>query len=245
MPDEGISSVTERYGRIYIYLHPNSTMEEDKVVLDRKSFEALAVDSRVRILKSLKQRRKTLSEIAQEMGMSVSGVKEHLETLEGADLVKKMDDGHKWKYYELTKKGSDLVAPKELRVWVVLSISVIALLISAFAILPSLQTTYDASGNAPQPFLAGANPNGGVQTTSAVMQVKTTADENISATNPQRTMNSVVGASSQTEVGTGTQAPASIEATQDDSIPMLVGGISILTMLACLGILTVNRLKRS
>ena len=37
-------------------------MEEDKIVLDRKSFEALAVDSRVKLLKSLKQRRKTLKE---------------------------------------------------------------------------------------------------------------------------------------------------------------------------------------
>ena len=52
---------------------------EGKIVLDRKSFEALAVDSRVRILKSLKEKRKTLSEISKEQGMSLSGVKEHLE----------------------------------------------------------------------------------------------------------------------------------------------------------------------
>jgi DNA-binding transcriptional ArsR family regulator len=109
------------------------------IVLDRKSFEALAVESRVRILKSLRQRRKTLSELAEGMGMSVSGVKEHLQVLEQAELVRKMDDGHKWKYYELTKKGSDVVAPKELRVWILLSISMFALLMSAMALLYGMQ----------------------------------------------------------------------------------------------------------
>jgi DNA-binding transcriptional ArsR family regulator len=110
-------------------------MEEDKIVLDRKSFEALAVDSRVKILKSLKERRKTLSEIAKEQGMSVSGVKEHLETLEGVGLIEKKDDGHKWKYYELTKKGGNIVAPRELRVWILLSMSFIALMASMTAII--------------------------------------------------------------------------------------------------------------
>ncbi|MFZ5501776.1 MAG: ArsR/SmtB family transcription factor, partial [Candidatus Micrarchaeota archaeon] len=99
---------------------------EGKIVLDRKSFEALAVDSRVRILKSLKERRKTLSEVASEQKMSLSGVKEHLETLERVGLIAKKDDGHKWKYYELTKKGMDIVAPRELRVWILLSLSTFA-----------------------------------------------------------------------------------------------------------------------
>ena len=91
---------------IYKQKNESKSMEEEKVVLDRKSFEALAVDTRVKILKSLKERRKTLSEIAKEQGMSVSGIKEHLETLEHVGLIEKKDDGHKWKYYELTKKGA-------------------------------------------------------------------------------------------------------------------------------------------
>ncbi|MFH1785188.1 MAG: winged helix-turn-helix domain-containing protein [Candidatus Micrarchaeota archaeon] len=105
-------------------------MDDDKIVLDRKSFEALAVDSRVRILKSLEKRRKTLSELAKEQKMSISGVKEHLETLENVGLIEKIDDGHKWKYYELTRKGREIVAPKEIRVWILLIISMFALVIS-------------------------------------------------------------------------------------------------------------------
>ncbi len=195
-------------------------MEEEKVVLDRKSFEALAVDTRVRILKSLKQRRKTLSEIAQEMKMSVSGVKEHLETLEGADLVKKMDDGHKWKYYELTKKGADLVAPKELRVWVVLSIAMIALIISMLSVIPSPSIENQASGVvAPMAYTPSIQARNGVMAG---------ASDNSSAAT--------------TDVGSAPIETAGLQ--QDDSIPLLVGGISVLTVLACLGILAMNRFKR-
>lgn len=105
---------------------------EDKIVLDGKSFEALAVDTRIKILKSLRERRKTLSEISEEMKMSASGIKEHLEILEEAQLIKKIDDGHKWKYYELSSKGKDIVEPKkELKVWILLSIASVLLLISS------------------------------------------------------------------------------------------------------------------
>ena len=136
-------------------------MPEEKIVLDRRSFEALAVDSRVRILKSLKERRKTLSEISQEQGMSVSGVKEHLENLEAAGLIKKIDDGHKWKYYELTRKGSDIVAPKELKVWILLSASMLGLVASVMAIFMAYNGTGAGAGRnlpemAPAPSSAGA-----------------------------------------------------------------------------------------
>jgi len=209
-------------------------MEGEKVVLDRRSFEALAVDTRVRILKSLKQRRKTLSEIAQEMKMSVSGVKEHLETLEGADLVKKMDDGHKWKYYELTKKGSDLVAPKELRVWVVLSIAMIALIVSMLSIMPtpSIVTQNGPVAGVEAPVAANPQPSIQVQNAQVTPTVMTAAYSSNS---------------SQNEAGirmNGTSAENSgIELPQDNGVPMLVGGISVLTILACLGILAMNRLR--
>ncbi len=85
---------------------------EEKIVLDSKSFEALATGTRVKILKSLLERKKTLSEISKEFGMSVSGVKEHLDILLEATLIIKLDDGHKWKYYTLTNKGRQIVTPQ-------------------------------------------------------------------------------------------------------------------------------------
>ncbi|MEM4272012.1 MAG: winged helix-turn-helix domain-containing protein [Candidatus Bilamarchaeaceae archaeon] len=106
---------------------------EDAITLDRKSFEALAADSRVRILKSLAQRRKTLTELSEEIGLSNSTMKEHLDVLVSAGLAVQMDEGRKWKYYELTKKGKGIFAPprRELKVLIMLAVSAL-LVVAAF-----------------------------------------------------------------------------------------------------------------
>lgn len=99
----------------------------DKITLDRNTFKALAADTRISILKELQKRRKTQSELAGVLQMSVSTIKEHLDTLESVDLVKQIDEGYKWKYYELTKKGRNIICPSETRIWISLAIMVIAL----------------------------------------------------------------------------------------------------------------------
>lgn len=78
---------------------------EDKITLDKESFKSLASGTRISILKSLDVRRKTLTELSKQLSMSPSTVKEHMENLCNADLTVQVDDGHKWKYYELTNKG--------------------------------------------------------------------------------------------------------------------------------------------
>ncbi|MFH1520446.1 MAG: winged helix-turn-helix domain-containing protein [Candidatus Micrarchaeota archaeon] len=192
-------------------------MDEDKIVLDRKSFEALAVDSRVRILKSLKQRRKTLSELAKEQKMSISGVKEHLETLEKVNLIKKIDDGHKWKYYELTKKGNEIIGPKEIRVWILLVTAVVALLASFTAMfsVTDLQTTdfRTIEPVAQQEMLTAAMPDNGSE-----MVGKTAVDD-------------------------ASLADDKILTEPDLTIPNAVAWISGLTITLCVLILIKNRIK--
>jgi hypothetical protein len=57
-----------------------------------------------------------------------------------------------------------------------------------------------------------------------------------------RSMNSLgAGAASPTE-SSGSAAPAATKG-QDDSVPLLVGGVSVLTIIACVGILAWNRMK--
>jgi len=106
--------------------------EEEKITLDKNTFKTLASDTRVGILKSLTVRRKTLSELSKEYGMSVSTVKEHLDKLSNAGLIEQKDDGHKWKYYELTRKGKGVLNPGEKKIWVLLSVSAIAALSIGF-----------------------------------------------------------------------------------------------------------------
>lgn len=101
---------------------------ETKFVLDDKSFKALSAESRVNILKKLKERRMTLSELSKKLILKNSTVKEHCGLLIEAELVKKIDEGRKWKYYELTNKGKKIISPnplEEIKVLITLSFGAI------------------------------------------------------------------------------------------------------------------------
>ena len=93
---------------------------EDKITIDRSTFKALAADTRIKILKILDKRRHTQSELSVVLKLAVPTVKEHLGALEKASLVKKMDEGYKWKYYALTEKAKCLLDPERKKVWVLL-----------------------------------------------------------------------------------------------------------------------------
>jgi DNA-binding transcriptional ArsR family regulator len=112
---------------------------EQRIILDDKSFKALSADSRVNILKKLRERRMTLSELSQRLMLKNSTVKEHCSILLNADLISKIDEGRKWKYYQLTGKGKQVVEPslfEEAKVFVMLSFTAV---LFAGIILFSLQ----------------------------------------------------------------------------------------------------------
>jgi len=105
---------------------------EEKITLDRETFKTLASDTRISILKSLYKRRKMLTEISKQFHMSPSTIKEHLDNLSKAGLVVQMDEGHKWKYYELTRKGKNVLNPGETKIWIILSLSILAIIVTAY-----------------------------------------------------------------------------------------------------------------
>jgi len=101
---------------------------DDRVILDDRSFKALSADSRVNILKSLGERRRTLSELSTKLNLGNSTIKEHCDILIDAQLIKQIDEGRKWKYYELTSKGKQIVSPNlfdEVKVLIVLCIGAV------------------------------------------------------------------------------------------------------------------------
>lgn len=103
-------------------------MFEEKIILDDTSFKALSSDSRVNILKNLNNRRMTLSELSKRLSLENSTIKEHCTILVQADLIKQIDEGRKWKYYELTNKGKNLIQPnltEQIKVLVVLCLGAI------------------------------------------------------------------------------------------------------------------------
>ncbi|MBD3260843.1 MAG: ArsR family transcriptional regulator [Candidatus Altiarchaeales archaeon] len=95
----------------------------DKITLDRDAFKVLASDTRIEMLKILSERKKTLTDLSEETGLSPSTVKEHIDRLVEAGLIEHLDRGTKWKYYVLTSKGKSIVKPVEAKIWIMLSAS--------------------------------------------------------------------------------------------------------------------------
>lgn len=80
--------------------------------INPQTLKALASDTRLAILKALAERRKMPAELSRQLDMSSSTVVEHLSVLEKSGLVKRVETGHKWIYYELTSKGVGLIKPR-------------------------------------------------------------------------------------------------------------------------------------
>jgi len=106
----------------------------DKITLDRETFKVLAADTRVDILKKLAEHKLTLTDLAQEMNMSPSTIKEHLDRLVDVGLIEQVDRGMKWKYYRLTDKGRNILSPYETKVWILLGTSLLVLAGSALSL---------------------------------------------------------------------------------------------------------------
>ncbi|MBN1940827.1 MAG: winged helix-turn-helix transcriptional regulator [Candidatus Diapherotrites archaeon] len=85
----------------------------DSITLSGTEFKALASDTRTSIIKILKERNHTLSELSKRMNLAAPTVKQHLGVLEGAALVEQVDEGRKWKYYCLTRKGKKIFGSEQ------------------------------------------------------------------------------------------------------------------------------------
>jgi len=95
------------------------------ITLDQDSFKALASEVRVEILKRLDERRATVTDLSTLMALSKPTLLEHLEKLQAAGLVKRMDEGRKWIYYELTGKGHKILHPERVTIIVSLCLSIL------------------------------------------------------------------------------------------------------------------------
>lgn len=96
--------------------------EAGEFTLDKTTISSLSSDSRIRILSSLRSRKKTNAELAKELGLAPPTILHHLDILEKSGLVLPEKTDHKWIYYELTPFGQALFDPeKKMRVSVIAS----------------------------------------------------------------------------------------------------------------------------
>ena len=124
-----------------------------EVVLDLESFKALASETRVGLLKALKERGKTASELAREKHISVQAAATHLEKMASAGLVERRKRS-KWVYYDLTEKGRGVLEPSGKNVWLVLGASLLAIAAGAWRL-----STASAEGALPSPVSAETSLN--------------------------------------------------------------------------------------
>jgi DNA-binding transcriptional ArsR family regulator len=105
-----------------------------KITLDQESFRALASDVRVGILKRLDARRETVTDLSNLLALSKPTLLEHLEKLQSAGLVKRIDEGRKWIYYELSQKGRKILHPERVAITLALASAVVLAAIGAFSL---------------------------------------------------------------------------------------------------------------
>lgn len=74
-----------------------------------RTFRALASPTRVAILRTLRQRAHTGSELTRVLGLSDTAVRKHLKLLDEAGLVQRRDEGRPWTYHELSPDAHDLL----------------------------------------------------------------------------------------------------------------------------------------
>ncbi len=112
--------------------------------IDRATLKAVSAGTRMKMLQSLARQKKMPSELSRETGLSPSTVVEHLQNLEAAGLVTRIETGHKWVYYAPTDKGMNLVQPRT-PVQLMLTF-VMGLLMISFGFLKSMSSGIAALG---------------------------------------------------------------------------------------------------
>lgn len=154
--------------------------------VDRQTIRALSADTRITILKRLAERKKMPAELSKELELAPSTVVEHLQKLEHAGLVQKRETGHKWVYYEITRKGRDLTAGPQIPVNMIIALVLgIALTFAGVMNLYTGEPLAGASAPAGAPFdkgneiVAGSAPtaainNGSVQEQGNAQTAQTT-----------------------------------------------------------------------
>lgn len=96
--------------------------ETGEFTIDKTIIGSLSSETRILIISSLRQRRKTNAELARELALSPPTIHHHIDMLEKAGLIAPVKNDHKWIYYELTPFGHALLDPeKKMRVSVIAS----------------------------------------------------------------------------------------------------------------------------
>lgn len=114
----------------------------DEVRLSSGEFKALSSDTRLHIIRLLRERNHNITELSKKLGLSAPTVKQHLEVLAGSNIVMVIDNNRKWKYYCLTRKGKNLAEPAKASVFVVVGFAAVVVLAALLLFFVPMQAHY-------------------------------------------------------------------------------------------------------
>ncbi len=101
---------------------------DSSIAISNNEFKALASETRTEMIKLLRERNHTLTELSKKLDMAAPTIKQHLDILQQAGLIEGLDEGRKWKYYTLTRKGKNIFATEApANVLIVLAISAVVM----------------------------------------------------------------------------------------------------------------------
>jgi len=80
-----------------------------------REVKALASSTRIEILKKLSERNHTISELSRALNLSKPTVLHHMRILEDAGFIKRVEDGRKWVYYQLTERGKMILKLRRIK----------------------------------------------------------------------------------------------------------------------------------
>jgi len=110
-------------------------MEEPVTIVDREVLKVLAVDTRMDILKELSKGARMPSFLGKKLNKSDATIVEHLNKLEKAGLVKRIEaPGKRFVFYTLTRRGMSIVSSRSRRLVIILALSAVTF-IGGFASL--------------------------------------------------------------------------------------------------------------
>lgn len=176
----------------------------DEITLGSTEFKALSSDTRTQIIKMLKERNYTLSEISKKLNLAAPTVKQHLEILEQSGIVSQTDTGHKWKYYTLTRKGKGITGGREnANILIMIGVSVIALAVLLVGMAGTLNSAVLAQ---PASLDYGAGASDQQNMLSAPAPSEKSAEDGLETTG-------VAGSETSEECTAGTECAAGYEET--------------------------------
>ncbi|GEM_PF-6549266 len=112
-------------------------------------------------MKALLERNYTLTELSAKLGMSAPTIKEHANILVGSGIIEQQDEGRKWKYYSLTRKGRDILEAKQRQTNILIILSCSGVLLAGLLLMFSgamLGANYSPAPMSQGPDAAGAQP---------------------------------------------------------------------------------------